>query len=205
MIQWDGMIGRLTVDDETWGAIEWSEKRQAWCIEDVEGRCLRHASSIHGSAASKEAAVALAEALIRSGEFPSPEQVRQRRKEWRNQPSAIRRRAERDHELKLFSAMCAAEHRDRDDDGVTPFYELFADAYDLSDPNLWRSNSFALLRPRLIISVEAAITRYEYELFAAERRRKTSHRTDVRLSAAQKRLVRAQQILNLLKGAGDPS
>jgi hypothetical protein len=118
---------------------------------------------VHGRAASKEAAIALAEAMIRSGEFPSPEDAKQRRKEelerHRNRPSAIRRREERKQENKLLSVMSDAERRDHRDDDVTPFYELFADAYDLTDPNLWRSNSFALLRPRLIISVEAAIAR----------------------------------------------
>src|SRR5262245_4155628 len=50
-------IGRITVGDEYWGAVEWSERRQAWCIEDAEGRCLAHASSIHGRAPTKDEAV----------------------------------------------------------------------------------------------------------------------------------------------------
>jgi hypothetical protein len=31
-------IGRLSLDGEHWASVEWPEKRQQWCIEDVEGR-----------------------------------------------------------------------------------------------------------------------------------------------------------------------
>jgi hypothetical protein len=68
-------IGRVTLDGEHWASVEWSEKRQRWCIEDVEGRCLAHASSIRGMSASKEEAVALAEAMIRDGRMSSPDQA----------------------------------------------------------------------------------------------------------------------------------
>jgi hypothetical protein len=68
----DGRIGRLTIGGELWAAVEWSEKRQQWCIEDAEGRCLTHRGSIHGAEASKEAAVALAESMIRDGRMPDP-------------------------------------------------------------------------------------------------------------------------------------
>ncbi len=30
----DKLIGRLTIDGELWASVEWSEKRQRWCIED---------------------------------------------------------------------------------------------------------------------------------------------------------------------------
>jgi hypothetical protein len=95
-ILWDGTIGRLFIDDESWGAIEWSDRRQAWCIEDAEGRCLRHKGSIRGQATVKDAAIALAEAMIRDGRMPSPEQAKQehrerRAKQARTRPVSIRR------------------------------------------------------------------------------------------------------------------
>jgi len=72
-ITWNGLIGTLTIDGEFWGAVEWSEKRQAWCIEDAEGRCLRHHAHIHAEDKGKASAVALAKAMIRDGRLPSPQ------------------------------------------------------------------------------------------------------------------------------------
>jgi len=72
----EGLIGRVSLDGVHWASVEWSEKRQAWCIEDVEGRCLTHTASIRGQAASKDEAVALAETMIRDGRMPSPEEAR---------------------------------------------------------------------------------------------------------------------------------
>jgi hypothetical protein len=57
IIHWDGLIGKLTIDGEIWGAVEWSEKRQAFCVEDAEGRCLSHHSHIHGADTDKAGAV----------------------------------------------------------------------------------------------------------------------------------------------------
>lgn len=71
-----GLIGQLRVGGEFWGAIEWSETRDAWCVEDVEGRCLTHANHICGQAAARDAAIELAEAMIRDGRLPSPEEAR---------------------------------------------------------------------------------------------------------------------------------
>lgn len=73
VFQEDQKTGTLLVGGETWGAVEWSEKRGVWCIEDAEGQCLRHASSIHGQAAAKDEAVALAERMVRDGTLPTPE------------------------------------------------------------------------------------------------------------------------------------
>jgi hypothetical protein len=56
--------------------VEWSEKRKQWCIEDCEGRCLAHAASIRGQAASKEAAVSVTEAMIRDGRMPTLQEAR---------------------------------------------------------------------------------------------------------------------------------
>jgi hypothetical protein len=49
----DGLIGRVSLNREHWASVEWSEKHQAWCIEDVEGRCLAHAASISGQVKSE--------------------------------------------------------------------------------------------------------------------------------------------------------
>jgi hypothetical protein len=50
-----------------------------------------------------------------------------------------------------------AAHETRED--APPLWEVLADAFDLSDPDLWRSNSFAVLRPRLTIELEYYISR----------------------------------------------
>jgi hypothetical protein len=111
-IRWDGMIGQLTIDGESWGAIEWSPKRGGFCIEDAEGRCLRHKASIRGQAVAKADAIALARAMIRDGRMPSPEEAkrqyderRQReRKRRAKQPSEIRRREQREERDRLRQA-----------------------------------------------------------------------------------------------------
>jgi hypothetical protein len=190
-------IGELHVDGLRWGAIEWSEKRAAWCIEDAEGRCLRHASSIHGQAAAKEEAVALAEQMVRDGTLPAPEEAwrlrqeaAQREREKRaKRPSEIRRKQERaqtrGQEHALFQEYLKAE---RDSSRAPPFFEIFAEAFNLDDPDLWQSNSFALLRPRLVIEARVAITKLEW---ATPR-----HRTP----EAETALQRARKILALLEG-----
>ena len=102
----NGEIGRLTIGGEHWVDVEWSEKRQQWCIQDCEGRCLTHAPSIRGMAASKDEAVALAEAMIRDGRMPDPETARTEARELRRaarekrdkRPSEQKRRAVREAE-----------------------------------------------------------------------------------------------------------
>jgi hypothetical protein len=37
------------------------------------------------------------------------------------------------------------------EDGEQPLYEMLNDVFDFTDPELWKSNSFAALRPRLVI------------------------------------------------------
>ena len=98
----DGLIGRLRIDGELWAAAEWSEKRQRWCIVDAEGQCLRHTASIRGAAESKEAAIALTEAMIRDGRMPTPKEAKRQAAERRDrawekrqwQPAQIRKREE---------------------------------------------------------------------------------------------------------------
>src|SRR5438876_2109893 len=99
-IQWNGLIGTLLIDGTSWGAVEWSDKRQAFCIEDAEGRCLSHHSHIHAEDKDKAGAVALAEAMIRGGRMPTPEEATKARTERlkrdrerrARQPSEIKRR-----------------------------------------------------------------------------------------------------------------
>jgi hypothetical protein len=191
-IHWNGLIGTLLIDSESWGAVEWSDKRQAWCIEDAEGRCLSHHSHIHGADKDKAGAVALAEAMIRDGRMPTPEdaskarmeRLKRDRERREKQPSQIKRREARAEHVRLRDAYFDADHKERMAEHDEPFYEIIADALDLTDPELWKSNSFARLRDRLIIRVRTAIT--ELEAF--------TRRTDRR----ERRLRRAREILELL-------
>jgi hypothetical protein len=197
-------IGTLVVAGETWGAVEWSEKHGVWCIEDAEGKCLRHASSIHGKAATKEEAVALAEQMVRDGTLPTPEEaarlrreVAQREREKRaKRPSEIRRAEERAEGVRLLRAMSDAHWAER---SATPFYEIFAEAFDLADPNLWKSNSFAMVRPRLLIEVRAAIADLECEIH-----RRSPHAKYRKPLEAESKLARAREILALLDDGASP-
>lgn len=193
-IEWAGMIGRLTIDGEAWGAVEWSEKRKAWCIEDAEGRCLSHHSNIHGEDKDKRGAVALAEAMIKDGRLPSPEAAREARKERlrrdrerrAKQPSEIRRREQREEKRRRLDASFKADWEDRKAESAEPLYEALADVLDFADPDLWKSNSFARLRARLIIHMRAVIAGLETE-------------RPLHLGADRKqRLARAKEILSLL-------
>ena len=189
-------VGRLIIDGELWAAVEWSEKRQAWCIEDAEGRCLRHQAHIRGQAAAKDAAIALAEAMIRDGRMPSPQdahkQLQDRLERQRNTPSAKRRREQQERLSRAWSAKCKAQ---REDEQQPPLYEPIADAFDLANPDLWKSNAFASLRPRLIVFVKAAIAKLEAdEAYAASRPGRIKHERGEQ-ARIQARLVRAREIL----------
>src|SRR5262249_14632925 len=110
-------VGAIFVDGVNWGAVEWSEKRGVWCIEDAEGKCLRHAASIHGKAAAKEEAIALAEKMVRDGTLPTPEEAaelhpeaKQHEREKRaKRPSEIRRKQERAESARLLDAEFEAD------------------------------------------------------------------------------------------------
>lgn len=188
-VEWFGLIGRLLIDGMSWGAVEWSDKRQAWCIEDAEGRCLSHHSHIHGEDKDKDGAVTLAEAMIRDGRMPTPEEATKARnqrlkrdRERRAKQPAQMKKAERD---RLFTASWEAERKEQHIEQDEPLYEAVADALDFTDPELWKSNSFARLRDRLIPTVQAAIAKLE-----AGR----SFRPD-----RDRRLIRAREILELLQ------
>lgn len=73
-LKWSGdqLIGQLLIENVLWAYVEWSEKRQEWCIEDSLGRCLKHAGDLRGTADSKHAAIELAQQMIHDGRLPTP-------------------------------------------------------------------------------------------------------------------------------------
>ena len=203
----DGLIGRVAIDGEHWASVEWSEKRQRWCVEDSQGQCLKHTASIRGAAESKEEAVALAEAMVRDGRMPTPEQARAEHEERRRVarekrqqlPSEIRRREERKKQLRRWGDAATEEWKARTaEDKAPPLYETLAEAFDFADPELWKSNSFAALRPRLVLHVRHAIAKFEQELaYAAGSRRRKSTPSETR--ALETKLARARSILAMLQ------
>ena len=172
--------GTIFVDGANWGAVEWSEKRGVWCIEDVEGGCLRHAASVHGKAAAKEEAIALAEKMVRDGTLPTPEEA------------AELHREAKQHEREKRAQRPSESEADWENQQATPFYQIFAEAFDLADPGLWKSNSFAMVRPRLVIEVRAAIAQLERDLHKRHMMRRAV------APKVEHELARAREILALL-------
>jgi hypothetical protein len=68
-------IYRLSIKGVLWASVEWSPRRQVWCIEDGIGRCLIHVEHIHGQDRDPEQALRLAKSMIRSGTLPAPEEA----------------------------------------------------------------------------------------------------------------------------------
>jgi hypothetical protein len=196
-VEWQGIVNRLSIDGVLWAAVEWSPKRQRWCIEDAEGRCLSHRDHIHGGEIDKAAALTLAEEMIRNGTMPNPEQAEQTRKERlerrRQRPAEQRRRAARERYSQLLTAMYEAEFAVKE---APPLWEAISDALDLSDPELWRSNSFAAMRPSLILAVKETIAKVEYDLNRLETRAHVPGDKRVSLGA---RLARAREVLRQLE------
>jgi len=113
-----GLVAELFIDDALWAFVEWSEKRQQWCIEDSQGRCLTHAADLRGTADSKQGATELATAMIRDGRLPTPLEALQRwdaeRERRQQRPSEIRRREERQERSREISqARWDAEWQER--------------------------------------------------------------------------------------------
>jgi hypothetical protein len=197
-------------------------KHEVWCIEDPFGACLRHTDHVHGQEASRDAAVAFATAMIADGRMPTPQAARARweaehaartarrktRQTLSDKPENVRARerakAKRDHSALLGRAARDAEACD---DEETPLWESIADAFDFSDPNLWRSNSFSSVRPRLVIWMRSVVARLEYDVDDAGKRYKPygfppepADRPKKRVAALKPKLVRAREILALLEG-----
>jgi hypothetical protein len=100
-------------------------------------------------------------------------------------------------------------------------YETLADVFDFADPELWKANSFAALRPRLTPHVRTAIAKLEFKLAyeigrsrsqpfcgfgatkehrqAADARRKAETSSAIR--AIEARLAKAQEIFWPPRGA----
>ena len=184
--------GASAIAGEYWAAVEWSEKRQLWCIEDAEGKCLAHAASTHGTATSKAAAVELAKQMILDGRMPSPQDARTVTEERRrlarekrdNQPSVIRRRAKQEARDLAMRANWEAERRDRQE---PPIWVLISELLDLADPDIWKNNVVASMRPRLAIYFQAVVAELEYKQLVG-------WPTDV-----EARLADARRILALLQ------
>jgi hypothetical protein len=68
----------LTINGELWSEVEWSPRRQTWCIQDAEGRCLAHCEHTHATHIDQHTAVALAKRMIRDGRMPTPEEAQRR-------------------------------------------------------------------------------------------------------------------------------
>jgi hypothetical protein len=204
-VHWVGNIGRISIDGEAWAAVEWSSKHECWCIEDAAGRCLRHTTHIRGQAESKKTAVELATAMIRDGRMPSPEEAQGLSMKPANVLARQKRKEQRQRTEELRQASWNAASRDA---GEAPLWECLAEAFDFADPSLWRSNSFASLRPRLVIHLQRIVAGLEHELdYAAQRRKPWGGRiepaaySERRVARIMPELVKAREILALLKDA----
>jgi hypothetical protein len=199
-IEWskDGAaIGRLYVGSEFWGAIEWSEQRQAWCVEDAEGACLSHVRSIRGQASSKAKAVTLAREMIRDGRLPTPQQAKAEHDARRaaqaerraRQPAVQARKRARDEERAQWRARWDLEADER---RAQPLWEALHEVFDFADPELWRSNSFAVLRPRLVVHRRVVVAKLEEE---CRDYRKAPRVWQADLADAETKLAKARKVL----------
>ena len=104
-----------------------------------------------------------------------------------------------------------------EDEAAPPLYEALADAFDFADAELWKSNSFAALRPRLVIHLRAVVAKLASDLAherdrspnpfcglgaSKERQRKAAAyrkaETEAAISKIEAQLARAQEILTAL-------
>jgi hypothetical protein len=224
-ITWEtgNLIGRIVIDGQQWASVEWSDHHQCWCIEDSQGACLQHVASIHGAAASKDEAAAMATDMIRDRRLPSPEEAtwrrlpermrgpsfeaylaeeqrkREQREKRNRQPAVIRRKEERKRLDEEWSASMRTEWNARQrDQKEAPLYEVLADVFDFADPELWKSNSFAALRPRLIIHLERQIAELDSNrAYHAQRAQRDKGRRQV-IERYETRIAKAREILELL-------
>lgn len=208
-----GKIAHLVINGALWSEVEWSEKRNAWCIQDAEGRCLSHHSHIHAEDKDKAGALELAQAMIRDGRIPCPEDARRARDERLHrerekrakQPSEIARQQLRADEEKWTKAYYEANSAEHNAEGKEPFYELIADVFDLADPELWKRNSFARLRERLILSLNKEIAHIESQLrsdlrrYGKRRIAKLDRDPNSHRNKQAARLARAKELLALLR------
>jgi ribosomal protein S27AE len=132
----------------------------------------------------------------RNGRRRHPWERRRLEREKRDrQPAVQRRRAEaQQRHLEEMHAMNAEWEAKECEDEAQPLHEMMHELFDFADPELWKSNSFATLRPRLIIYIQAAVARLEYEQVSARGRGEIAPR-----------LAKAREILELLQGRPAPA
>jgi hypothetical protein len=228
----DGLMGRLTMNGELWAAVEWSESASAGASSTRQDAASRIAVHFHGAEASKEAAVALPESMIRDGQMPAPETARKNREERirrtrekrQRQPAEIRKREEREEQDRRYHDASMKEwEAETEEADAPPLYEARADAFNFADPELWKSHSFAALKPRLELHVRAVIAELESDLArqirrsrsqlfcglgAAKERRHaatadTKAETSSAIRAIEAKLARAREILGQLASSSD--
>ena len=200
----------LMIGDQLWSEVEWSEKRQEWCIQDAEGHCLKHTSCIHDTAKGRDQAIELAQAMIRDGRLPSPEdakvavdeRLKRERERREKQPSRVAAREAKEQERAAFSELIDLDFEERYK--APRYWELLADVFDLADPDLWKRNSFAPLRDRLILSLKRDIADIEHSIlsdcrrYGKKRYERWVNHPDSGAKVKALRLARAKQLLILL-------
>jgi hypothetical protein len=131
------------------------------------------------------------ERAIEEARAADQERRRQAREKRAQQPSEQRRRAaaqqRREEERRAWDADWQARRREDDEQ---PLYEMLNEVFDFADPELWKSNSFAALRPRLIIHLEAVVAKLERQRLSGT------------LYQEPQRLTKAREILELLQTGG---
>ena len=120
--------------------------------------------------------------MTRDGRMTTPEGARQAALERRRlerekrdrQPSVQRRRTEaqqrREEWSRVWNARWKVEWREKE---AQPLYEMLRPGFRLRRPGTVRSNSFATMRPRLIIHLEAVVADLDSELVYARQNRRT--------------------------------
>lgn len=153
--------------------------------------------------------------MIADGRMPTPEQAKaqyeeaaaKRKAQRDKQPSVIRRRreqAERHKREREHSEV--RSDADWEERKQPPLWESLAEAFDFSDPDLWESNSFGSLRPRLVIWMRHVVAKLQGELDYAlkpPRRSLTDAGKAWHKQAIEEReakLARAREILGWLEG-----
>jgi hypothetical protein len=171
----DSQTVYLRIGKELWVEIEYSPERLAWCIQDSQGQCLRHQESIRGTAEDLEVAIDVGRSMIRDGSMPAPEEAeyehKQRQKARRKANSAKREATPLGQERKALrdeqSAIWNEEYElgvNRPYESRLPLLESFFDALDFGDPDLWKSNSLAIFREKLVAEVVGEMLRLRKDL-----------------------------------------
>ena len=122
-----------------------NRRQQTWCDRAGTANDPRRppANAIGGSGAPGCRTRAPATAPVRDP--PAPRAATAARAEQRAQPRAM--------ECRLLQ-----------EGKQPPLYEALAEAFDFSDPDLWRSNTLASLRPRLVIWMQSVVARLECDV-----------------------------------------